>query len=62
MASKTSGNGVLWHDALDDAGAVAKDGEQQLAGFAEIVEPAADGDRLAVEFADFCDGMATRSL
>jgi hypothetical protein len=27
-------------NTLDDAGAVAKDGEQQLAGFAQVVEPA----------------------
>ena len=35
-------------DALNDAGAVTENGEHQLAGFANIVEPAADGDFLAV--------------
>jgi hypothetical protein len=37
-------------DTLDDAGAIAKDGENQLAGFANVVEPAANGDFLTVEF------------
>ena len=38
-------------DALNDAGAVAKNGEEQFAGFANIVEPAANGDFLAVVLA-----------
>ncbi len=37
-------------DALNDASAVPKDREDQLAGFANVVEPAADGDFLAVVF------------
>ena len=43
-------------DALNDAGAVAKDGEEEFAGFAEIVEPAADGDFLGVVLACEFDG------
>ena len=49
-------NGVLRHDALNDAGAVAKLRKQQLPALAQVVEPAADGDGLAVVLADFCDG------
>ena len=29
--------------------------EQQLAAFAKVIEPATNGDGLAVVFADFCD-------
>ena len=39
-------------DALDGAGAVAKDGEEELAAFAEVVEPAAEGDGLAFVLAE----------
>src|SRR5271169_1990973 len=49
-------NGVFRDYALDDARAVAKLGEEELAAFAEIVEPSADGDGLAFVLADFCDG------
>ena len=49
-------DGVLGHHALDDAAAVAKDGEQQLAALAQVVEPAAKGDGLAFMLADFADG------
>jgi len=49
-------DGVLRDYALDNAGAVAKLGEEELAAFAEIVEPSADGDGLAFVLADFCDG------
>ena len=55
-AAKASGFSLSAHDALDDAGAVAKNREEQLAGFAHVVEPAADGDFLAVVFAGFFDG------
>ena len=47
---------VLRHDALNDAGAVAELREQQLSALAQVVEPAADGDGLALVLADFCDG------
>ncbi len=57
IASKTSGrNGVLGDDALNDSGAIAKLRKQQFPALAQVVEPAADGDRLAVVLADFCDG------
>ena len=46
---------VLGHDALNHARAVAKLREQQLPALAQVVEPAADGDRLAFVLADFCD-------
>jgi hypothetical protein len=49
-------HGVLWDYALNDAGAVAKLREEQLAAFAQVIEPASDGNRLAVVFTDFCDG------
>ena len=45
--------------ALDGSGAVAKDGEEQLAALAEVVEPTAQGDGLAfvlAEGGDGCDG------
>ena len=43
------------NDALNNAGAVAENREEQLAGFALIVEPAADGDFLRVVFAGVFD-------
>jgi hypothetical protein len=43
-------------DTLDGAGPVAEDGEEEFAGLAEIVEPAAEGDGLAVVGADGGDG------
>ena len=48
-------DGLLGDHALDDAAAVAKDGEQQLAAGAQVVEPAADGDGLAFVLADFAN-------
>ncbi len=42
--------------ALQDAGAVAKNREEQLAGFALVIEPAADGDFLVQIFGDAIDG------
>ena len=44
-AQRGEGFGLLFlrDHALDDAGAVAKNREQQLARFAQIVEPAAGG-------------------
>src|SRR6266404_6202003 len=49
-------DGVLRDYALDDAGAIAKLREEELAAFAEVVEPSADGDGLAFMGADLCDG------
>src|ERR1035437_7579539 len=42
--------------ALDGAGAVAKDGEKELAALAKVVEPTAEGDGLAFMLADGGDG------
>ena len=56
MASNTSGgDGVFRDHSLDYSGAVAKIGEQQFAAFAQVVEPAANGDGLAFVLADFSD-------
>src|ERR1035441_2360702 len=49
-------NGIFRHYTLNDAGAVAKLGKEELATFAEIVEPSPDGDGLAFVGADLCDG------
>jgi hypothetical protein len=38
--------------ALHGSGAVAKDGEEELTAFAEIVEPTLDGDGLAFVLAE----------
>lgn len=38
--------------ALHRAGAVAKDGKQQLAALAQVIEPPAQGDRLALMLAE----------
>src|SRR5258708_8027731 len=46
---------VLRDYALDDAGAITKLREKELAAFAEVVEPSANGDRLAFVGADLCD-------
>ena len=46
-------DGVLGNNALNDARAVAELGEQELSTFAQVVEPATDGDRLALVLADF---------
>ena len=43
------------NDALDDARAVAKNREEQLARFAQIVEPSAKGDFLPHMLADMFD-------
>ena len=50
------GDGGLGDDALDGACAVAEGGKQELAGAAEVVEPAADGDGFAYVGADVGDG------
>ena len=42
--------------ALDGSGAIAKDGKQELAAFAEVVEPAAEGDGLAFVLTESGDG------
>ena len=43
-------------DALHGSGAVAKDGKQQLAALAEVIEPSAQGDGLAFMLAESGDG------
>ena len=50
--------GILFQrtDALDDAGAVAEDREEQFAGFAQVIEPAFERNFLAVIPADLLDG------
>jgi hypothetical protein len=50
------GDGGLGDDALDGAGTVAEDGEEKLAGGAEVVEPAAEGDGLAFVLSEGGDG------
>ena len=50
------GDGGFGDDALDGAGAVAEDGEEKLAGGAEVVEPAAEGDGLAFVGGEGGDG------
>ena len=50
------GDGGFGDDALDGSGAVAEDGEEEFAGGAEIVEPAAESDGLAFVAADVGDG------
>ena len=47
------GDRILGHDALNHAGAIAKLREQQLPALAQVVEPAANGDALALVLADF---------
>ena len=44
------------HDSLNQAGAVAKNGEQQLPTLAQVVEPAPNGYGLAFVSANFSDG------
>ena len=58
------GDGGFGDDALDGAGAVAEDGEQQLAGAAQVVEPAAESDGLALcsEVGDGGDGSGYCSV
>src|ERR1017187_10493007 len=46
--------------ALDGAGTVAKDGEEQLAALAQVVEPSAEGDGLAFMLAESGDGSHLR--
>src|SRR5262249_5806519 len=55
------GHLVLGHHALDHTGAIAKDGKNQFAALALVVEPAVDGHSLAVMLADFGD-CGDRSL
>ena len=50
------GDGGFGDDALDGAGAVAEDGEEELAGLAQVVEPAAEGDGLADVLLEVGDG------
>jgi hypothetical protein len=49
-------DGGTGDDALDGAGAVAEDGEEELAALAHVVEPAAEGDRLADVVGERGDG------
>src|ERR1700687_246775 len=51
----------FWGYPLDDAGAVTKLREEELAAFAQVVEPSADGDGLAFVLAYFCDRADGRS-
>ena len=54
---------LLRDHALHQPGPISKNGEQKLAGFAQVVEPAAQGDLLAVVFPGFFDGdYAHRAL
>src|SRR5262249_30798031 len=46
---------VFWHHTLNHAGAVAEDGEDQFAAFTLVVEPALNGDGLAIMPADVGD-------
>jgi hypothetical protein len=48
--------------ALDGSGAVAEDWKEELAAFAEVVEPAAEGDGLAFMLAEGGDGGDRRHL
>ena len=50
------GNALYVRYALNCAGAVAKDGEEQLAALAQVVKPSAEGDRLAFVLAKGGDG------
>ena len=47
-------------NALDGSGAVAKDGKEELAALAEVVEPSAKGDGLAFVLANGGDGSHLR--
>ncbi len=53
-----NGGGYAAHvgHALHGAGAVAKDGKEQLAALARVIEPSANGDGLALVFAELGDG------
>ncbi len=44
----SSGTAALGDDALDGAGAVAEDGEEEFARGSEVVEPAAEGGRFGL--------------
>ncbi len=46
---------ALEHDALDGAGAVSDLQEVELAGRPAVVEPAVEGDLLALVAGDVCD-------
>src|SRR5579872_7369367 len=48
-------NSILRDNTLNDAGTVAKLGEEQFAALSQVIKPSADRDRLAVVLADFCD-------
>src|SRR6266705_1494285 len=48
-------NSTFGNHSLDHATAIAEDWKEELPAFAEIVEPAADGDGLAFVLADFSD-------
>ena len=50
------GNGVLRDHTLDEPAAVPEDRKQQFPALAQVVQPAADGDTMAVVFSDFGDG------
>src|SRR5579864_9323145 len=49
-------NGIFRDHALNGSTAIAENREEQFPAFAKVIEPAADRDRLAFVFANFCDG------
>src|SRR5439155_16117880 len=49
-------HGILGDYTLHQSAAVAKDGKEQLAAFAQVVQPSTDGDRLADMLAELADG------
>src|SRR5580704_15232271 len=49
-------DGILRHHSLNNAGAVTKLREEELAALSKVVKPSADGNGLAFVLADFCDG------
>src|SRR5258708_5336646 len=46
-------NRILRHNSLNGSTAIAKNGKQQLAAFAQVVQPSADSDRLTFVLTDF---------
>src|SRR5579884_1597975 len=41
-------NGSFWHNALDQTRSVAKNGEEELSAFAQVIKPATNGDALPI--------------
>ena len=61
---RCEGFGLLFvrDHALDNAGAVAKNREEQLAGFAQVVEPAANRHRFSGVLTGLVDGDDWRGV